>query len=145
MCLLANSTSIKGRRDKDRLDDEVAAKMIALLDSFPFYKRVIELAIASEEEGLRTPNYRGWQWHDVEVHPTRLIRLVTEGVSRINMRTRQATFYLLRDRAKAKQVLKQMAPSVSAEEFEEAYIASQVREENQRESPQRSPNRTFRS
>jgi CRISPR/Cas system-associated exonuclease Cas4 (RecB family) len=118
--------------------------MVGLLDSFPFYKRVIELAIASEEEGLHTPNYRGWQWHDVEVHPTRLIRLVTEGISSINMRTRQATFYVLRDRAKAKQVLKQMAPSVSAEEFEEAYIASQVKEETQRDSSHRSKIRNDR-
>jgi hypothetical protein len=122
----------------------VARKTLALLSSFPLYQRVIELAIAHEEEGSSKPDYRGWQWHDVEVHPTKLIRLVTEGISRINLRTRQATFYVLRDRATIKNVLQRRAPSVSSEEFEEAYIASGVKEKNQRDSSQRSTNRNER-
>jgi hypothetical protein len=47
----------------------------------------------------------GWRWHDVEIHPTRLIRLVTEGITRISHRTRKATYYLLRDRAEVKRAL----------------------------------------
>jgi hypothetical protein len=47
----------------------------------------------------------GWRWDDVEVHPTRLIRLVTNGISRINFRTRKATYYLLKDRAEVKKAL----------------------------------------
>jgi len=63
------------------------------------------LAVTHEEAAVNPLNYQGWQWHDVETHPTKLIRLVTEGISRINLRTRQATYYLLRDKDVVKLVL----------------------------------------
>jgi hypothetical protein len=142
---LTKTTSTKGRREKERLDDEVAAKLQTLLVSFPYYKRVIQLAIAHEEEGFSRPNYRGWQWQDVEVHPTKLIRLVTERISRINLRTRQATFYVLKDREKVKLALKELAPLVKDEEFEEAYFTSSIKGKNQRDSPQGAAFRNNRS
>ena len=58
-----------------------------------------------EESGDVPRGYQGWQWHDVETHPTKLIKLVTEGISKISLRTRQATFYLLRNREDVKQAL----------------------------------------
>jgi hypothetical protein len=142
---LANSTSIRTRREKEGLDEEVYAKLKTLLTSYPYYKRVIELAIAHEEEGLSRPNYRGWQWQDVEVHPTKLIRLVTERVGRISLRTRQATFYVLKDREKVKLAVRELAPLVKDEEFEEAYITSNIKGKNQRDSPQRAAFRNNRS
>jgi hypothetical protein len=78
---------------------------LELLNSFPIYRRVLELAVAHEERELHSPNYMGWRWNDVEVHPTRLMRLVTDGISRINLRTRKATYYLLKDRAEVKRAL----------------------------------------
>src|SRR6266540_2130625 len=84
--------------------EAIENKLAYFLERFPEYKKTLRLAVANEESG-ESRNYQGWQWHDVETHPTKLIRLVTEGISRINLRTRQATAYLLRDREAVKRVL----------------------------------------
>jgi hypothetical protein len=96
------------------------SRTIILLDSFPIYRRVLELAVAHEERGLRSPGYMGWRWHDVEVHPTRLIRLVTSGISRINLRTRQATYYMLKDRAEIKSDLERAPVEIISDPFEDS-------------------------
>ena len=80
-------------------------RLAYLLERFPEYRKTLRLALTHEESGREARSYQGWQWHDVETHPTKLIRLVTEGISRINLRTRQATSYLLRDRDAVKRVL----------------------------------------
>jgi hypothetical protein len=80
-------------------------KLAFFLDKFPEYRKTLRLALAHEESGQEARSYQGWQWHDVETHPTKLIRLVTEGISKINLRTRQATSYLLRDREAVKRAL----------------------------------------
>lgn len=80
-------------------------KLTSFLEKFPEYKKTLRLAMICEESPRDFRNYQGWQWHDVETHPTKLIRLVTEGISRINLRTRQATYYVLRDREIVKHVL----------------------------------------
>ena len=76
-----------------------------LLERSPDYRKTLSLAVAHEETAPNAMSYQGWQWHDVETHPTKLIRLVTEGISRISLRTRQATYYVLRDRDVVKLVL----------------------------------------
>src|SRR2546428_1976585 len=43
------------------------------------------------------PSYQGWQWSDVEMHPTRVLKLVIEGIAKISLRTRRATYYLLKE------------------------------------------------
>ena len=80
-------------------------KLAFFLEKFPEYRKTLKLAVTHEESGHEHRSYQGWQWHDVETHPTKLIRLVTEGISKINLRTRQATSYLLRDREAVKRVL----------------------------------------
>jgi hypothetical protein len=80
-------------------------KLSVFLERFPEYRKTLRLAVAHEDSAMSPMNYQGWQWHDVETHPTKLIRLVTEGISRISLRTRQATYYLLRDRDVVKLVL----------------------------------------
>jgi hypothetical protein len=80
-------------------------KLRFLLERFPDYHKTLSLAVAHEETAPNAMSYQGWQWHDVETHPTRLIRLVIEGISRINLKTRQATYYVLRDRDVVKMVL----------------------------------------
>jgi len=80
-------------------------KLAYFLERFPEYKKTLRLAVVHEESERESRSYQGWQWHDVETHPTKLIRLVTEGISRINLRTRQATSYILRDRDAVKRVL----------------------------------------
>ena len=80
-------------------------KLAYFLDRFPEYRKTLRLAVVHEESGKESRTYRGWQWHDVETHPTKLIRLVTEGISRINVKTRDATSYVLRDREAVKRAL----------------------------------------
>jgi hypothetical protein len=76
------------------------------LARFPDYRKALWLAARSEEEGLGNPSYQGWQWSDVEMHPTRVLKLVIEGVAKISMRTRRATYYLLKEPDLVKTVLK---------------------------------------
>lgn len=61
----------------------------------------------------------GWRWDDVEIHPTRLIRLVTEGITRISHRTRKATYYLLRDRAEVKRALEDDSAETRFDAFQD--------------------------
>src|SRR5438093_10541457 len=72
-------------------------KLASFLERFPEYRKTLRLALVHEETGGDARSYQGWQWHEVESHATKLIRLVTEGISRINLGTMQATAYLLRD------------------------------------------------
>lgn len=80
-------------------------KLVYFLERFPEYRKTLRLAVVHEESGRDFHSYQGWQWSDVEMHPTKLIRLVTEGISRINLKTRQATRYVLRDRELVKRAL----------------------------------------
>ena len=85
---------------------ELAEKRLRLLlEKYPEYRKTLSLAVVHEETAPNPMSYQGWQWHDVETHPTKLIRLVTEGISRINLKTRQSTYYILRDRDAVKLVL----------------------------------------
>jgi hypothetical protein len=61
--------------------------------------------LVHEESGERERKYRGWQWSDVDIHQTKLLRLVIEGISEINVKTRHSTFYLLKDRTAVKNAL----------------------------------------
>ena len=78
------------------------------LGRYPEYEKTLRLAVA-HEESTSSSNGQGWQWHDVDTHPTKLIRLVTEGIARISLRSRQATYYLLRERATVKKSLKELS------------------------------------
>jgi len=75
------------------------------LERFPEHRKTLRLALVHEESGEGETNYRGWQWSDVDTHQTKLLRLVIEGISKINVKTRHATYYLLRDRKAVKNAL----------------------------------------
>ena len=72
----------------------------------PDYRKALWLAARSEDEGVGNPSYQGWQWNDLEMHPTRVLKLIIEGLAKINLRTRRATYYLLKDPELVKLVLK---------------------------------------
>jgi hypothetical protein len=76
------------------------------LAKYPDYRKALWLAARSEDEGAGNPLYQGWQWSDLEMHPTRVLKLVIEGVAKISLRTRRATYYLLKDSELVKLVLK---------------------------------------
>lgn len=91
------------------MDEERAAspdKVKLFLGRYPEYEKTLRLAVA-HEESTGSSDGQGWQWHDVDTHPTKLIRLVTEGIARISLRSRQATYYLLRERTTVKKSLKE--------------------------------------
>lgn len=67
-------------------------KVKVFLRRYPEYEKTLRLAIA-HEESVESADGKGWQWHDVDTHPTKLIRLVTEGIARISLKSRQATYY----------------------------------------------------
>src|SRR5207247_9668391 len=73
-------------------------KLAYFLERFPEYRKTLRLALVHEESGRDARTYQGWRWHDGESHPRKRMRLVSEGISRINLRHREATSYLLRDR-----------------------------------------------
>jgi CRISPR/Cas system-associated exonuclease Cas4 (RecB family) len=76
------------------------------LERFPEHQKTLRLAVVHEESEEGEINYRGWQWSDVEVHPTKLMKLVIEGISKVNVKTRHSTYYLLRDRNAVKKALR---------------------------------------
>jgi hypothetical protein len=84
---------------------ESSDTVTVFLDQFPEYRKTLRLAVIHEEAAPSYANYQGWQWNDVETHPTKLIKLVTEGVSSISLKTRQATRYVLKDREAVKRAL----------------------------------------
>ena len=96
---------------ESKMEEERAAspdKVKLFLGRYPEYEKTLRLAIA-HEESTSSSDGQGWQWHDVDTHPTKLIRLVTEGIAKINLRSRQATYYLLRERATVKKSLKELS------------------------------------
>lgn len=81
------------------------SKIGLFLNRFPEYRKTLRLAATHEEASRGSRPYQGWQWHDVETHPTKLLRLVTEGIARVTLKTRHATYYVLKDRETVKQYL----------------------------------------
>ncbi len=89
-------------------------KVRQFLARFPEYRSTLRLAVTHEQTSDRSRTYQGWRWHDVETHPTRLIRLVTEGITKINLKTRQATYYLLKDRDAVARCLEELSRAEAA-------------------------------
>ena len=95
-----SSVNIRPRMSADPLGERVTV----LLDKYPEYRKTLALAVAHEENSAGSDS-KGWQWHDVETHPTKLMRLVTEGIAVINETSRHASRYLLRDRKTVKEII----------------------------------------
>ena len=75
------------------------------MERFPEYRKTLRLAVVHQESGEGERNYQGWQWSDVDVHQTKLMRLVIEGIAVISLKTRHSTRYLLKDREAVKKAL----------------------------------------
>jgi len=84
-------------------------KTTLFLLRFPEYRRTLRLAVFHEESSVGNRFYKGWQWHDVETHPSELTRLVTDEIAMVNLRTKRSTYYLLRDREAVKEALRTTA------------------------------------
>jgi len=88
-----------------QMERRITDSITLFLAKFPEYRKVLGLALINEE--TNNPwNYQGWRWPDVEIHPTKLMRLVTEGISKISARSRTGTYYLLKDSGIVRKVLR---------------------------------------
>jgi hypothetical protein len=105
--LAAQTIHQEGRQVRRSQTEE--ARVQGFLERFPEYSKTLRLA-AVYEENAGTPS-QGWRWHDVETHPTKLIRLVTDGIAKVSQKTRGATYYLLRDRETVKRIIERPAVS----------------------------------
>jgi len=107
--LAAQTVHQEGRQMRRTQTEQ--ARVQQFLERFPEFNKTLRLAVVYEDTA-GTP-LRGWRWYDVETHPTKLIRLVTDGIARVGLKTRGATYYLLRDRDAVRKVFEQ--PAVSEE------------------------------
>jgi len=81
-------------------------KTTLFLLRFPEYRRTLRLAVFHEESSAGNRFYKGWRWQDVETPPSELPRLVIEEIAMVNLRTKHATYYLLRDKEAVKDALR---------------------------------------
>ena len=79
---------------------------VQLLNQKPEYLKTLQLAVQKEEENLNNKQYTGWQWFDVETHPAKLVRLITSGITKVNLKTNNSTCYLLKNRESVKRAIK---------------------------------------
>jgi len=79
-----------------------------LLQKKPEYVKTLKLAIEKEEENLSRDTYLGWTWYDVETHPAKLIKLVTESIAKVNFKSNSSTCYLLKDRETTRKSLNEL-------------------------------------
>ncbi len=69
------------------------------------YRPILQAAIEHEETHGRDNIYLGWEWHDVRAYPATLMKLVIEGVIKVNFKSNSTTAYLLVDKGKTKTAL----------------------------------------
>src|SRR2546428_12705280 len=83
----------KGKTDSATSSEATKAKVRSFIEKFLEYRKTLILA-AAHEDASNSNSYRGWQWQDVETYPTKLIRLITEGIVHKNFKSRHAPNYL---------------------------------------------------
>jgi hypothetical protein len=82
-----------------------AAQLADYLEGHPKAISVLRAAVAEEDAGSADKHYLGWEWDKVRAYPATLMRLVVDGVIRVNYRSNNYTSYLLVDRPATKQAL----------------------------------------
>ncbi len=76
------------------------------LKANPKYREILQRAIEVEKESSKDPHWLGWEWHEVRAYPAQLVKLVIEGVIKVNFKSNSSTCYVLVDRELTKQALK---------------------------------------
>lgn len=73
----------------------------------PKYREILQRAIEVEErEGSKSPHWLGWEWYEVRAYPAHLVKLVIEGIAKVNFKSNSSTNYVLVDREVTKKALK---------------------------------------
>ena len=71
----------------------------------PKYREILQRAIDVEEKNTSNPHWLGWEWHEVRAYPAHLVKLVIEGIIKVNFKSNSSTNYLLVDRDSVKEVV----------------------------------------
>jgi len=87
-------------------------KVKVLILERPKYKEILERAVKVEEDAEKgllkdsdiIKSY-GWEWHHVQAYPAELMRLVRDGIAKINYKSRKYTHYRLVNRDEVKRAL----------------------------------------
>lgn len=79
------------------------------LKANPKYREILQRAIEVERENSKNPHWLGWEWHEVRAYPAQLVKLVIEGVIKVNFKSNSSTNYLLVNPELTKQAVKAIA------------------------------------
>ena len=71
----------------------------------PKYRPILERAVEAEEKNTN-PHWLGWRWHEARAYPAQIVKLVIEGIARVNFESNSSTNYLLVNRQAVKQAVK---------------------------------------
>lgn len=77
----------------------------------PKYREVLERAIEVEEKHQKDPNWLGWEWHEVRAYPAQLVKMVIEGVIKVNFKSNSSTTYLIVDKKLTTEALAKLSES----------------------------------
>ncbi len=80
--------------------------MVRFLQQHPKHSQILQRAIEVEEANTNKPNWLGWEWYEVRAYPAQLVKLVIEGIIKVNFKSNTSTCYLLLDRDMTKRTLK---------------------------------------
>ena len=58
----------------------------------PKYREILQRAIDVEEKNTSNPHWLGWEWHEVRAYPAHLVKLVIEGIIKVNFKSNFASF-----------------------------------------------------
>jgi hypothetical protein len=87
------------------------AEIETYLSEHPKAVSLIQAAVQEEEDRTGDPNYLGWEWHDVRAYPATLMKLVIDGLIRVNFKSNSSTCYLLTDHAATKEAITSARPA----------------------------------
>ena len=79
--------------------------IVVFLKERPEYVKTLRNALEHEEQNAGNSSYTGGEWHDVETLGAKLQRLVMNGITKVNFKTRGSTTYLLKDKDVVKKAL----------------------------------------
>lgn len=66
---------------------------------------VLRAALEAEASHAGETTYLGWEWYEVRAYPATLVKLVVDGLIRVNFKSNSSTCYLLRDAESVKHQL----------------------------------------
>ncbi len=79
-----------------------SSQVAEYLRAHPKATAVLRAAVGEEESRSGEEHYLGWEWHQVRAYPASLMKLVVDGLIKVNYKSNSATCYLLVDREATK-------------------------------------------